>query len=78
MVKKANQTWVSPIKETGKWKIQHAGAERASKICGKKAEAIDVGRKISQNQKTEFIVQNKDGQIAFKDSHGNDPHRFGL
>jgi hypothetical protein len=76
MTKKANQTWVSPIKETRQWKVQHAGAERASKICDKKAEAVDAGRKISQNQKTEFIVQNKDGQIGFKDSHGNDPRNI--
>jgi len=66
-----NQTWVSP---NGKncWKIHHPGSERASGIFSTKQEAINNGRQISKNQRTEFIVQNKNGEIGFKDSHGPD------
>ena len=76
MAKKVNQTWVSPNKSTGDWKVSHPGAKRASGIYPTKAEAISAGRRISRNQKTEFIVQRRDGQIDQKDSHGNDPRNI--
>lgn len=73
MPKKSNQTWVSPIKATHQWKVHHPRAERASGIFDTKNEALDVGRAISRNQKTEFIAQRHDGPIHIRDSHGNDP-----
>ena len=30
--------------------------------------------RISQNQGTEMVVHNRDGKIAWSDSHGNDPY----
>ena len=36
--------------------------------------AVEAGRKISQNQGTEFYIHGKDGKIQNKDSHGNDPY----
>ena len=57
----------------GGWDVKKGGSERASYHTDNKQDAIDVGRKISQNQKTEFIIHNKDGKIAQSDSHGNDP-----
>ena len=70
---KNKQTWVSPNTGNG-WRVHHPNAERASGIFETKKEAIDYGRNVSRNQKTEFIVQNKNGQIGFKDSHGKDNH----
>ena len=58
---------------TGGWDIKKAGFERASKHCETKKEAVDEGRKISQNQGTELVIHGKDGKIQEKDSHGNDP-----
>lgn len=75
MPKKFNQTWVSPMNQTHQWKIQHPGAQRASGIYDNKVNAVDAARQISQNQKTELIIQRRDGQIRQKDSHGNDPKR---
>lgn len=57
----------------GGWNIKRNGAERASKHCETKQEAIKEARKISRNQKTELIIHNLDGKINQKDSHGNDP-----
>lgn len=51
---------------------RNARAERASKHCETKQEAIKEARKISRNQKTELIIHNLDGKINQKDSHGND------
>ncbi len=58
----------------GGWNVVKPGAQRASVHTETKREAIDLGRKISQNQKSEFIVHNKDGRISVSDSHGNDPY----
>ena len=47
---------------------------RSSGHFDKKQDAVDAGRKISQNQGTEFFIHGKDGKIQNKDSHGNDPY----
>ena len=39
-----------------------------------KKEAIEQGRRISQNQETELIIHNKNGRFSEADSHGNDPY----
>ena len=53
---------------------QERWATRSSGHFDKKQEAVDAGRKISQNQGTEFYIHGKDGKIQNKDSHGNDPY----
>lgn len=58
----------------GGWNVKRGGADRASKNFENKADAIDWGREVSRNQHTEFRVHNRDGQIAWSDSHGNDPN----
>lgn len=69
--KNNNQVWVSP--DNGQWKIKQPTNNKASKICETKKEAISEARKIAQNQGKELVVQNKDGKISQKDSHGRDP-----
>ncbi len=56
----------------GGWDVKRDGADRSSGHFDTKQDAIDAGRKISQNQGTEFVIHNKDGRIGPKDSHGND------
>lgn len=60
--------------QEGGWKLKAGGADRATKIFPTKKEAEDYGRKVSQNQKSEFIIHGKDGKIQRADSHGNDPN----
>ena len=69
-----NEHHIVPNKQGG-WDIQRASSEKSFKHCETKQEAIDIGRKISQNQKTEFVIHNKDGKISQKDSHGNDSRK---
>jgi len=58
----------------GGWDVKKSGAEKASRHFDKKDDAVNAGRKISQNQKTELIIKGKNGQIQNRDSHGNDPY----
>ena len=58
----------------GGWKVQGAGNDKATKHTDTKKEAIDIGRKIAQNQGTELVIHGKDGKIQSKDSHGKDPY----
>jgi uncharacterized protein YdaT len=54
--------------------VKKGRAERASIHRETKQEAVDDGRKISQNQGTEFVIHGKDGVIQRSDSHGHDPN----
>jgi len=58
----------------GGWDVKKGGAERASGHFDKKQDAIDAGREISRNQRTEFVIHNQNGRISQADSHGNDLH----
>ena len=48
--------------------IKNDGVTRSSGRSDKKQDAVDAGRKISQNQGTEFYIHGKDGKIQNKDS----------
>lgn len=64
---------VVPNSERGGWDVKRGGAERASAHSETKAGAEQIGRQISQNQRTELIIHGTDGRIQRSDSHGNDP-----
>jgi len=55
------------------WAVRGAGNERATGVFGTQAEAIDAGRRIAQNQRSELLVHGRDGRIRSKDSFGPDP-----
>lgn len=57
----------------GGWDVKRGGTDRASSHHDTKREAVDRGREISRNQKSELRIHNRDGRIARSDSHGNDP-----
>jgi len=59
--------------EDGGWQVRRDGNERASARAETKSEAVQIGREISQNQRTELQVHGKDMRIQRSDSHGNDP-----
>ena len=64
---------VAPSKSGEGWQVKKSGAERASKTFDTKKQAVDYGREVSRNQKSELFIHNSDGKIASRDSHGNDP-----
>jgi uncharacterized protein YdaT len=57
----------------GGWDIKKGGSSRISGHEDRKVDAIDRAREISQNQRTELVIHNKDGKISQSDSHGGDP-----
>ncbi len=73
MSRKASSHHVVPNAKGG-WDVKRAGANRISGHFNRKQEAIDAGRRISQNQGTELYIHGKNGKIQEKDSHGNDPY----
>lgn len=73
MPKKGHSHHVVP-NPNGGWDIRRGGSERSSGHFDTKHDAVDRGRQISQNQRTEFVIHGQNGQIQQKDSHGNDPN----
>ena len=65
------QVWVSP--SDGDWKVHSAGSERAAGIYDTKAEAVERAKEIAENKHAELLVQNRDGEIGWRNSYGNDP-----
>ncbi|MCK4577233.1 MAG: DUF2188 domain-containing protein [Candidatus Marinimicrobia bacterium] len=57
----------------GGWDVKRGGGEKSSGHFDTKQEAVDAGREISRNQRTEFVIHGRDGKIQQSDSHGNDP-----
>lgn len=69
----ANQHHVVPNASRGGWDVKRSDAKRASIHTDTKAEAVKLGRIMSQRAGSEFFIHGKDGRIQQKDSHGNDP-----
>lgn len=69
----ARQTHHVVHNPNGGWDVKRGGAGRSSGHFETKQEAVNAGRIISQNQKTEFVIHGTNGRIQSSDSHGNDP-----
>lgn len=57
----------------GGWDVKKGGGQRASVHTETKREAEQLGRIISRNQGSEFVIHGRDGVIQRSDSHGHDP-----
>lgn len=68
-----NEHHVVPNSSRGGWDVKRSGAQRASIHTETKADAVKVGRIMSQRAGSELVVHGRDGRIQQKDSHGNDP-----
>ena len=56
------------------WAVKGAGNSKATSIHPTQAEAINRGKEIAQNQKSELLIHGKNGRIREKNSYGNDPY----
>jgi hypothetical protein len=56
------------------WAVKGAGNQRATSLHATQQQAIDAGRDVARNQKSELVIHRPDGRIRGKDSHGNDPY----
>lgn len=57
----------------GGWNVKRGGSDRTIRHFERKKDAVDAGRIISRNQKTELVVHGLNGKIQSSDSHGSDP-----
>ncbi len=58
----------------GIWAVRGEGNSKVTSVHQTQAEAIDAGRAIARNQKSELVIHGRDGRIRDKDSYGNDPY----
>lgn len=56
------------------WAVKGAGNSKATSIHSTQQEAINRGREIAQNQKSELLIHGENGRIREKNSYGNDPY----
>lgn len=61
------------VPSNGQWAVRGEGNSRLTSAHNTQAQAIDAARQIAQNQKTDVVIHNRQGQIRDADSYGNDP-----
>ena len=71
MTSKRNQH-VVPTKDG--WAVRPACSPRATKVFGTQREAIERGREIARNQRSELLIHGRDGRIREKSTYGRDPY----
>jgi hypothetical protein len=57
-----------------RWGVRGEGNERLTSVHDTQREAIDAGREIARNQRSELLIHGEDGRIRERDSHGHDPY----
>lgn len=55
------------------WAVKGARNSKATSIHSTQTQAIQRGREIAQNQKSELLIHGQNGRIREKNSYGNDP-----
>lgn len=65
MTRERNQH-VIPTKDG--WAVKRAGSLRATKVFDTQQEAIERGREIARNQRSELLIHGRDGRIREKNT----------
>lgn len=60
-------------RDEDKWQAKTVGKEKAAGLYDTKSEALDAGRDIAKNNRSELVIHDRNGIIRDKDSFGNDP-----
>lgn len=69
-MKHGPNVWV--VCQGGRFTIKEEGRAEALITPASQKIAIQVGRKLARANRSELIIQGKNGRIRAKDSHGND------
>lgn len=72
MPKRGPNVWV--VNRGGQFSIKEEGSPRPIIHPTSQRAAIRVARLIAKANRSELIIQAKDGRIRAKDSHGNDAY----
>jgi hypothetical protein len=62
--------WVVPHDD--KWAVRGEGNSRVTSIHRRQETAARIARSIAKTERSELIIQGRDGQIRDKDSFGPD------
>jgi hypothetical protein len=65
--------WV--IRYEAEYSVKEEGTHRCLVPPVSQREAIAIGRRIAQANRSELIIQGREGRIVSRDSHGHDPRR---
>jgi hypothetical protein len=60
------------VPNNGQWAVRPEGGSRVTARTPTQAQAIQIAREISQNQRSELFIHGRDGRIRERDSHGHD------
>jgi hypothetical protein len=55
------------------WDVKKEGTSEPSSHHRTQETAVDVGKQIAKNEKSELVIHRPNGQIRDKESYGNDP-----
>mgnify|MGYP001807404453 CR=1 FL=1 len=64
---------VETFHQDGKWHNRIEGEKSTTGPYATKAEAVEAGRDQARRVQREHIIKNENGQIAERNSYGNDP-----
>jgi hypothetical protein len=67
---------VETFHQDGAWHNRIEGEKGTTGPYKTKAEAVDAGREQARRAQREHIIKNENGQIAEKNSYGNDPRNI--
>ncbi len=56
------------------WAVRGEGNRRVTSVSQTQQDAIEQGRRIARNERSELVIHGRDGKIRDKDSFGNDPN----
>lgn len=57
----------------GGYQVKSSGSSKAYRRTETQREAIEIGRELARNQRSELVIHGRDGKIRQKNSYGNDP-----
>jgi len=67
----AKNQHVVPYKDG--WAVRGEGNKRVTSVHETQRDALEAGREIARNQRSELVTHGRDGRIRDKDSFGPDP-----
>ncbi len=62
------------VPKDGQWAVKGEGNEKATRVVPTQKEAIKIAKEISKNQKSEMLIQKRNGQFRERNTYGKDPY----
>jgi hypothetical protein len=56
------------------WALRPEGASKDTQVFRTQEQAIQRGREVATNQRSELLIHNRESRIRERNSYGNDPY----